>query len=787
MRDPSGDERVSRFTRARPNVTALLAYSALALLFYLPQALGLRTFAGGDFVDHFLPFSRFQYEAIRALSLPLWNPYTYSGHPFLADIQAAVYYPLSNALLLLTLPFDGPGARLYWLQMEAVLQTALAGFFVYLLLDDLTGDLPYRRWAAFTGGLLFMLSGYLTAYPPLQLAILRTAIWLPLIWRFLWRAFARADNLSSWMAAGLVYAVAFSAGHPQTFLYITYAVGAWILFLWINAARRGRMTWWRPVPGAVLFLLVALGLSAAQLLPSLEFTRLSVRADVSYAYVSGGFPLRDTWQMIVPRVFTQYSPLYLGAAGLCLAWAGLAALTSARYAEETARVEAPASPRAVIGFFGGLALAALLLSYGQNGFLYPLFYRLAPGWQLFRGQERAAYLVALALSITAGLGASAVPVMGIRLRKRLALLYGALLTICVYTLGLLWQATGRTVIGPWHFLGLATLTLLLGMGAALLIWLPGWERRRSALLILLTGGNLFLINFGSTLSLFAPREMLAASPGQVALVAAVTEQADANLGLPGRVYNEFRLTEDYGMDAQIEDVWGASPLRLARYAMLFDQFPLDRMWDLTGVEHVITWRADLFEPSQRLGDFPQREDTTYLHRLTDANPRAWLTPAVRMVDDVTARDLLADHQFDLRQTALLQPGQPASAASVTLAPSGEAAIQLTRPAPHRLAVRVDGPGGLLVISENWLPGWRIDNPRCAGDACPERNSSDLPLLEPLRADLALIGVAVPSGDTSFELVYAPDSVRIGLWITLATLLALAVGALFTATRTGRQP
>ena len=47
---------------------------------------------------------------------------------------------------------------------------------------------------------------------------------------------------------------------------------------------------------------------------------------------------------------------------------------------------------------------ALLLSYGGNGFLYPLFYRLAPGWNLFRGQERVAYLVALGLSVLAGYG-----------------------------------------------------------------------------------------------------------------------------------------------------------------------------------------------------------------------------------------------------------------------------------------------------------------------------------------------------------------------------------------------
>jgi hypothetical protein len=65
-----------------------------------------------------------------------------------------------------------------------------------------------------------------------------------------------------------------------------------------------------------LFLGLFLALSAAQLWPSLEFTRYSVRANVDYAFVSGGFPLSDTWQMLMPGILTVYSPLYVGIVGL---------------------------------------------------------------------------------------------------------------------------------------------------------------------------------------------------------------------------------------------------------------------------------------------------------------------------------------------------------------------------------------------------------------------------------------------------------------------------------------
>jgi len=63
---------------------ALLLFLGLAAFFYAPVLLGLRTFPDGDFTHHFLPFSLFFQQELQNARLPVWNPYTYSGHPFLA-------------------------------------------------------------------------------------------------------------------------------------------------------------------------------------------------------------------------------------------------------------------------------------------------------------------------------------------------------------------------------------------------------------------------------------------------------------------------------------------------------------------------------------------------------------------------------------------------------------------------------------------------------------------------------------------------------------------------------
>ncbi len=745
------------------------AYLALALLFYAPLVLGLRTFPDGDFTHHFLPFSLFQQSEILAGRLPVWNPYTYGGHPFLADIQSGVFYPISNLVLGLTLPLSSPAVRLYFLQLEAILQIAMAGFFTFLLLRDLTGN----RWAAFLAGAIFAFSGYLTGYPPVQLAVLRTAIWLPLIFWLIWRAYAQPRTWRWWIGAGVAFAVAFLAGHPQTFLFAGYAMVAWMLFLWIaglrshEVDRRGRAL--VQAVGSLALLLIAAGLSAAQALPSIEFTRLSVRANVDYDFVSGGFPLQDTWQLLLPGVLTTYSPLYVGVVGLGMAAAAAMLLfdANARSAmTESSTARRPASARAVVLFFGVLTLVALLLSYGGNAFLYPIFYRLAPGWNLFRGQERVAYLVALGLSVLAGYGAAALPLVETKLRHRTALIFGALVTVGVYAFGLIWQLTGRTAVGDWSYLGIATITLLLGIGYALLVWLEGWSSRHTLILTGLVLFNLFWANFATNLTPFSPARKTILAPEMQAIGAAVAEGGEANLGLPGRTYNEFRVYDDYGMRQQLEDVWGSSPLRLATYAALFDEFPLDRAWDLLGVEHVLTWRRELFEPATLLAEFPQVEDTTYLHRLTETNPRAWIASEQMIVDDATALTMLADHEFDLRRVALIASDDDLDSIVDlgnlnSFAVDSTPSINMERLAPNRLHVHVENANApLLVVSENWMPGWRTSPP--------------MPLV---RTDLTLIGVLLPEPTVEFDLVYRPDSVRLGLMISGLTLLLIGLAVL----------
>jgi hypothetical protein len=284
--------------------------------------------------------------------------------------------------------------------------------------------------------------------------------------------------------------------------------------------------------------------------------------------------------------------------------------------------------------------------------------------------------------------------------------------------------------------------------------------------------NLTWANAGANQLAGTPVERVQLAPEMRAVIEAVAERPHSANGLPGRVYNEYRVYDDYGIRAQVEDVWGSSPLRVMRYATLFENFPLDRMWRLLGVEHILTWRRDLFGPSTLLAEFAQATDTTYLHRLPAANPRAWLVPQVLVAGDTEAWQLLADHQFDLEQRAILGP-EASDFAGVENDSPISATVSLERRTAEEFQVRVSSEqAGLLVVSETWLPGWEIGQRSCSGHACPTQDEQARPYFLPMRANLTLLGIWLPAGVSTFVLRYDPPSVQQGLWIRGATLLLL---------------
>ena len=797
-----------------PVFPVALAYGAFVLLFFAPHLLGLTSFPDSDFTRHFLPFSLFQQSEILGFRLPLWDPYTFSGHPFLADAQSAVFYPVSNALLVLT-SFDLSAAgRLYWLQVEAALHIFLACLFTYMLVRRLTG----RKMAAFIAGAVFGFSGYLTGYVPLQLGILRVAVWLPAILLLLLpRAGCAATGSSEssadeghaprpptalcrvfpqwkrWLAAAAVQAVAFFGGHPQTFLFLSYAVAGWMLMLFVCDLRR------QPVSGSAskavfravavrallyagmvtAYVTVLVVLTLAQLWPVYEFAQHSLRSSLSFQQASGGFQFRDTLQFLLPGLLTLYSPQYVGVAALGLAFVAVATLFSSGFSLPGADPHA----RAAAFFFVCCGVVALLLSYGGRLPLYSLFFRFAPGGDLFRGQERAIFLVAFSLSALSGYGMALLPTLSARQRQTLCWGFAAAVAVGL-TLFWIWrQLPARADISTSALLWPSAMLLLFAFTFAILAgprlerskWISDQPIARTHLIALipLVLVDLFVVNFTTNLA-FGPavRDGLA-RPEAAAVLEVARSLAEPSNSLPSRVYNEHRVPRNSGLLLGWEDVLGKSPMRHAKYNALLLDFPLERLWELTGTGTVLTWRHELPVESQVVAEFNQpQSSTTYLHVLKSITPRLWWTQSARTVNDREALALLADPSFNIRDQVLIAASDAEALGSswqegrMTLGDGGEADLQVERVAAGHLRIGIESTQrGFLFLSEKWVPGWQA----------LWQGELSLPVAQ---ANQAFLVIPVPAGSGTLELVYRPRSVVWGLAASGLGWLALLIALRF---------
>jgi hypothetical protein len=730
-----------RWQRYRSQVLCVLTLAVLCLLFFwrilTPSAEDRGYFPSGDFVDQFYVFGVFEARQLLSGHLPLWNPYAYSGHPFLADIQSAIFYPPNLLTIFLSAPWRFP---IYTLELEAVGHIFLAGVFTYLFARRLLkSDFP-----ALVAAIVFAFGGYLVSYPIQQMAILEVDVWLPLILLLLtaawdgWRDHGRRRG-AVW--AGLVLGVSFLAGHPQSSMYVLYVAAAYWGFLTYQG-RRGL----RSKAGLFgLFLLTGLGVAAVQLVPGVEFMLLSTRAEGAYQEMAHGFPLHDLLQVVLPGVLSQWSPLYVGILPPVLAGLGVYLVRDRR-----------------VLFWFALAAVALVLSLGGGTFLYSVFYLVVPGFGIFRSQERAAFVFSFALAMLAGYGTRELlgPLSELAVRRLKATswaLVGAVGASLLLALSFLWgwSRSGLTTESPFgpllNHAVLVTVFLLLAGGSV-------FARLRSALgqralmvvFTLVATFDLFTVNWQNNFQVSNPLEEYGPNP----LLAAIQEDEGA-----GRVYNEWRLPGNYGMFYEIEDIGGASPLRIRWYDDLLEGLPAERLWQLTSVGYVITWRGALAEPSDVIYEEPTGEDTTYLHRLRRRLPRAHVVHQAEVLRGDAALRRLGEPDFDPLASVVLDEEPKSILPADTGATNSRVAILSYE--PSRILLDVDAEGnGILVLSEVYYPGWAA-----YVDGIPT---------EIHRADHALRAVEVEEGHHRVELVYDPPSVKLGTAVSLASLVAILV-------------
>jgi len=724
---------------------------------------------GGDLVSFLFPTYRFAASSLGSGTLPLWNPHLYSGAPFLADMQAGLFY-LPNLILFSIAP-EFPYEVMQWM---VVLHVFLAGLFMYLCLRYFEPGRPLRVAAALAGAIAYMFSDLFIVHFG-NLNLVAVAAWLPLVFLLFWRGL-RARSLGLVVGAGVAFGLSTLEGHLQITLYTGLALAVAAAFEAAIARRSGRGWAWS-ILALSITAAVAIGLSALVLLPTFEYARLSPRAALSYQEAAR-YSLEPglLGEMLVPALFSSREPgLYWGVWDrVAVGYLGIFPLILAGLAVLMRRGKR-------VALFASLAVVAFLLALGGASIVHGWAYRLLPGFGQIRAPARAIFLVDFALAALAALALD--QFLGPLDRRARGVFRGAWRGLLLFSgaailLGAAWaylaifQAQGGDPVLFWRVsaAGSGVIFALL-MLAASLAWLGARRsgRLRLKTLAWLAVGLIFLD---------------LASVG--AYTDLGTEPPTAGFDHPEIV---AFLRADPGLfriDSRT-DVWEFWQPNLALLAGLYDVSGIDnplvvadlarftegtggrstRLYDLLGVRYVLGSKQVVLDWDKfSLAFAGDPEVNVYRNQM--ALPRAFVVHrAIVASDHNDAWARIHQPDFDPATTVVLEGGVP-----LDLAPGAQASVEVARYDPNALEIEVNSEAdGYLFLSDPFYPGWRA-----------ELDGEPVPIL---RANYAFRAVAVPAGSHSVTMAFRSGSWYAGLGITAFTVVILLILGVWAAVRQRR--
>lgn len=737
---------------------ALIVLTALLALFFREILFGTSYF-WEDFLYQNYPFRAFAAVSLAAGEIPLWNPYTFNGMPFLADIQTTVLYVPS---LILTLFVRGGHLNSVWLELVVVLHFLLAGMSMFFLARSFS----LHRGPSLFAGAAYMLSGFMIAHAIHQ-QIIAVVSWYPLLLLLVRKVLS--DSRVGWVfVTGVLLGHSILAGFPQLTLYFYFFLLCYVLFELLTTFR-GKDLLSRPAVGsAVRFaavVLISIAIAAVQLLPTVELSPLSQRAEITYEKsTEGSLGWGQILTFLTPKFFgtstsqeyLYWGPgpywhywetcIYLGVLPLLL---GILAFTLLRR-------------NRTVAFFCCTALVAVFFALGKNAFLHSLFFHFVPGFSLFRNPARMGIFIAFAFSI---LSAFSLDYLLHRERSFPVIRFQRTILLAVAGMAiLLWTLTaGGALSGTFPFLrdprvmatvqgttGTQLLVVLVSAAVLLAITLNRWTLTLTVpLLLLILLGDAVLFGGKQIGSSTSPEEYFS-RPRQI--ISALRNEGEREIfRINTRTSRAMLFDRNQGMVDRIFTMEGYTPLALQRLYPPVGS--LDHLYDLLNVKYKTV--------------VDERGAPT-LVRHEGYLPRAFFVYAATVVrTESELLDSLKSPAFNHRTTAILEhdPG-------ITLSPpsppaGGEARI--VRYSNNSIVMEADTPAdGLLVLSEMYYPGW---------SAYVDGNRTEI-----YRTDYSLRSLVVPRGRHHVEVLYEPGPFRRGAVITLASLLICAGGAVFSFTR-----
>jgi hypothetical protein len=668
--------------------------------------------------------------------VPLWNPYSDCGIPFLAQWLTLALYPPSLIYVLLPTPWS--------MNIYILTHVLLAGMGMYYLAWRWFGN----RFAASVAGLAFGWNG-LTLHCWMWPNLIATLAWMP--WVVLLCERARGEGRRTLILAALAGGMQMLTGSPEEIIYTWLIVlGSFLVGVW----RQGQPFWTGLGRLWCVGALVA-ALAAAQLFPWMDFLAHGDRTTAA-----GGndwaMPVWGAANFLVP-LFREVqsisgvcmqpdqawvSSYYIGIVTLLLAVLGMIKVRNARTI-----------------FLGALAAGSVLCAMGDAGVALKILRTVMPFLGITRYPVKYVIITDFCLAPLAAAGVVWLQGSAAAAGRRSLLLTGAVMAAGVAALAF-WvpfPENSRSLVG---MNGLVRL-LILAVGIGAIIYQPHCRDRKGQLIVSFA----FLLLMGADICTHVPRQNPTIRSGDYARMRPemtrvprlgesramlASEPKILMLGLYGRdlegwfAAQRIMLYGDLNLLDEVPEVNGFFPVHLreesAVAGRLYKGPELAKLQEFLGVSQLCT------------NLFVWREQTNFM-------PWATMGQQPVFADEAATLEALGAADFEPRRVVYL----PLEASNhVSASAEVQAAIVSSNYTAGQCAFETQAGGrAMLVIAQSYYHWWKASVDGAA-----------VPLW---RANEGFQAVEVLAGRHQVRVIYQDRSFEIGAAVSILALLVCGAG------------
>lgn len=738
---------------------AAVFFTILTAVFFWQQISGA-AFFWEDFAEYVYPVQSLAAKEFANGNIPFWNPYSFAGSPFIADIQVGFFYPF-NRLLSLFVSSDG-SLPVSILQLMTILHFIIAQLSMFFL----SRHFKVSSIGSIIAAVSYAFSSVLVSHV-IHPMIVSHLSWLPLILMFMSKGLESA-KIKYGLLSGVIFGITMLSGHPPMTLYIALFLGLFLVWNIIADFKKGtfkELSLVKYIIAGALPFLIALGIFQIQFLPSQEFAKLSKRNVMTYEKAAeGSLEIPQIMTAIVPKLF-GYSeadnqsdvPFYLKQtksdgskieAPYFYYWEtgfyfGIVALILGMFA----MINSPKDRK--VAFFIAISAFALVFALGSNGFLLGIFHNL-PFFSQFRNPARMMFVVVLAFSFLSGFGFDRLAESR-EIKSLYKLLAASALPILISILtasGLMGDLVGAdskfsVEISSFGISALvATIFTVLISFAVYKKMLPTIVSGLALSLVVFVDLYVVGVDFNASSQSIAQQYTLPAET----IKAFRAEDPNNLYRVNMRMYSPsyMAMKRNQGMISSIQLLEGYNPLFLER------SVPAQNTKE--GIHRLFNVKYEIAIDSMR--------GMPFFYERTNSFPRAWFVGGAIVKNEKEIDGYMRNSGVDFAQTVVVEEPLPFELPEKDTTAYGKVKI-LKYTANEILLEAEANKKGFVSISEIHYPAWKA-----------KVNGKEVKVL---RSNYCLRAVPVEKGKSKIEMYYDSDAYSTGKTISLLTLLLSAVG------------